>query len=100
MKFINVFLVLWIIFVLLDPDQDYESGSRDPIESGSTGPQHCREQSLIIHERTWGGMRTQTGSMRPQRGSDQLTSRTIPSLKYTPQSATRTGDSINCVLKI
>jgi hypothetical protein len=45
MKFINVFLFLWVIFVLLDPGPDCESGygSRDPIESGSnpdTDPQH------------------------------------------------------------
>ncbi len=35
----NFFLCLWVIFALLDPDPDCESGfgygSRDPIESGS-----------------------------------------------------------------
>jgi hypothetical protein len=39
MKFINFFLCLWVIFALLGPDPDCESGSgygsRDPIESGS-----------------------------------------------------------------
>jgi hypothetical protein len=37
-KFINFFLCLWVIFALLDPDPDRETGSgpRDPIESGST----------------------------------------------------------------
>jgi hypothetical protein len=39
MKFINFFLRLWVIFALLEPDPDCESGSgygsRDPIESGS-----------------------------------------------------------------
>jgi hypothetical protein len=37
MKFFNFFLCLWVIFALLDPDSDWESGygSRDPIESGS-----------------------------------------------------------------
>jgi hypothetical protein len=29
------FLLLWVIFALLDPDPDSESGSTDPIESGS-----------------------------------------------------------------
>ncbi len=29
------FLLLWVIFGLLDPDPDSESGSADPIESGS-----------------------------------------------------------------
>ncbi len=33
MKFFNFFLLLWVIFALLDPDS--ESGSTDPIESGS-----------------------------------------------------------------
>jgi hypothetical protein len=46
MKFINFFLYLWVIFALLDPDPDCESGSgyasKDPIESGSNpDPQHC-----------------------------------------------------------
>jgi hypothetical protein len=35
MKFLNFFLLLWVIFALLDPDPDSESGSTDPIESGS-----------------------------------------------------------------
>ncbi len=37
MKFINFFLVLWVIFALLDPYPDCESGygSRNTIESGS-----------------------------------------------------------------
>jgi hypothetical protein len=44
MKFINFFL-LWVIFALLDPDSDCESGygSKDPTESGSNpdpDPQH------------------------------------------------------------
>jgi hypothetical protein len=30
-----VFLLLWVIFALLDPDPDSQSGSTDPIESGS-----------------------------------------------------------------
>jgi hypothetical protein len=35
--FTNFFLLLWVIFALLDPDPDSESGSgsTDPIESGS-----------------------------------------------------------------
>jgi hypothetical protein len=28
-------LLLWVIFALLDPDLDSETGSTDPIESGS-----------------------------------------------------------------
>jgi hypothetical protein len=48
MKFINIFL--WVIFDLLDPDPDCESGpgSSDTIEKGSNpdlDPKHC---SLVI----------------------------------------------------
>jgi hypothetical protein len=35
MNFSKKFLLLWIIFALLDPDSEYGSGSTDPIESGS-----------------------------------------------------------------
>jgi hypothetical protein len=35
MKFFNFFLLLWVIFALLDPDSESGSGSTDPIESGS-----------------------------------------------------------------
>jgi hypothetical protein len=37
MKFLNFFLLLWVIFALLDPDPDSKcgSGSTDLIESGS-----------------------------------------------------------------
>jgi hypothetical protein len=37
MKFLNFFLLLWVILALLDPDPDseYGSGSTDLIESGS-----------------------------------------------------------------
>jgi hypothetical protein len=39
MKFLNFFLLLWVVIALLDtdPDSEYgsESGSTDPIESGS-----------------------------------------------------------------
>jgi hypothetical protein len=34
-KFLNFFLFLWVIFTILDPDRDSESGSTDLIESGS-----------------------------------------------------------------
>jgi hypothetical protein len=34
-SFTNYCLLLWVIFVLLDPDPDSESGSTDPIEYGS-----------------------------------------------------------------
>jgi hypothetical protein len=41
MKFLNFFLLLWVIFALLDPDPDSEygsgTGSTDLIESGSNG---------------------------------------------------------------
>jgi hypothetical protein len=33
-KFINFFLFLYVIFVLLDPGSEFGSGSRDPFESG------------------------------------------------------------------
>jgi hypothetical protein len=35
MNFYKFFLLLWVIFSLLDPDSKSESGSTDPIESGS-----------------------------------------------------------------
>ncbi len=35
MKVLHFFLLLWVIFALLDPDPNSESGSTDPIESGS-----------------------------------------------------------------
>ncbi len=35
MKFLKFFLLLWVIFALLDPDPDSESGSTDLIQSGS-----------------------------------------------------------------
>jgi hypothetical protein len=35
MKFLNFFLILWVIFTLLDLDPDSEFGSTDLIESGS-----------------------------------------------------------------
>jgi hypothetical protein len=54
MKFLNFFLlVLWVIFVLLDPDPDSEygseSGSTDTIESGSNSdpdPQPCKNGDI------------------------------------------------------
>jgi hypothetical protein len=47
MNFYNFFLLLWVIFVLLDPDPDSESGSGStgPIESGSN-PNPCK-----LHEK-------------------------------------------------
>ncbi len=48
MKFLKIFILLWVIFALLDPDPDSEygsgSGSTDTIESGSNSdpdPQPC-----------------------------------------------------------
>jgi hypothetical protein len=44
MKLIHFFLILFVNFVLLDPDPDSESGSTNPIESGSNmdpDPQLC-----------------------------------------------------------
>ncbi len=35
MNFSKFFLLLWLIFALLDPDPDAESGDTDPIESGA-----------------------------------------------------------------
>jgi hypothetical protein len=47
MKFLNFFLLLWVIFAPLDPDLDseYGSGSIDLIESGSNpdpDPKPCK----------------------------------------------------------
>ncbi len=58
-KFTNFFLLLWVIFALLDPDPDSEygsgSGSTDPIEYGSntdpvpdTDPQPCVEIKVCL----------------------------------------------------
>ncbi len=54
--FTNFFLLLWVIFALLDPDPDSESGSgsKDPIESGSNpdpDPQPCKK--LTDPEHCW-----------------------------------------------
>ncbi len=51
MKFLNFFLLLWVIFALLDPNSG--SGSTDPIESGSNSdpdpqPNHCLYSALIL----------------------------------------------------
>ncbi len=35
MKFLIFYLLLWVIFALMDPDPVYGSGSTDMIESGS-----------------------------------------------------------------
>jgi hypothetical protein len=45
---------LWVIFALLVPDLDFESGSiyTDPIEFGSSpnpDPRHCRKPNLLFH---------------------------------------------------
>jgi hypothetical protein len=48
MKFCNFFLLLWVIFALLDPDSESGSGFTDPIESGSNwdpDPQPCLKAS-------------------------------------------------------
>jgi hypothetical protein len=51
-KFLNFFLFLWVIFALLDPDPDFESGSvygfEDLIESGS-GSRHFFLWIRIVH---------------------------------------------------
>jgi hypothetical protein len=46
MNFYKFFLLLWVIFALLDPDPNSGSGSTDLIESGSNpepDPQPCRQ---------------------------------------------------------
>ncbi len=71
MKFLIFFLLLWVIFALLGPDPDSESGygSTDLIESGSNpDPEHCcldlePEQrsgkslrvdlSVVLYPRSW-----------------------------------------------
>jgi hypothetical protein len=43
-------LLLCVIFALLDPDPDFESGSTDPIESGSnpvSDPQPCLKRIIL-----------------------------------------------------
>jgi hypothetical protein len=43
-------LLLCVIFALLDPDPDFESGSTDPIESGShsvADPQPCLKRIIL-----------------------------------------------------
>jgi hypothetical protein len=53
-KFLNFFLFLWVIFALLDPGPDSESGPTDLIESGSESgsnpdldPKHCYPEEKI-----------------------------------------------------
>jgi hypothetical protein len=51
--FTNFFLLLWVIFALLDPDPDSESGSTDPTESGSGSAILVQNSSyLVIHGNT------------------------------------------------
>jgi hypothetical protein len=50
MNFYKKYLLLWVIFVLLDPDPDSGSGSTDPIESGS-GSATLDPSIHIIEER-------------------------------------------------
>jgi hypothetical protein len=49
MKFLNFFLLLWVIFALLDPDPDseYGFGSTDLIESGSITDPNPKPLSLM-----------------------------------------------------
>jgi hypothetical protein len=50
MNFYNFFLLLWVIFALLVPDPDSESGSTDPIEFGSNpDPQPCLKLSCFYN---------------------------------------------------
>jgi hypothetical protein len=52
MNFYKFFLLLWVIFALLDPDPDSESGSTDPIESGSNpdpDPEPCFFDCLFFN---------------------------------------------------
>jgi hypothetical protein len=46
MKFINFFLFFWVIFVLLEKDQECGSGSKDPTESGSNRIQNTGRKLL------------------------------------------------------
>ncbi len=53
--FTNFFLLLWVIFALLDPGPDSESGSTGPIESGSNpdpDPKPCYTWWNGIHKKT------------------------------------------------
>jgi hypothetical protein len=47
MKFLYIFLLLWVIFTLLDPDAKSESGygSTDLIDSGSNS--ESRSETLV-----------------------------------------------------
>jgi hypothetical protein len=55
MNFKKKFLLLWVIFALLDPVPDPESGSTGPIESGSNpdpDPKPWKKHNLF-RERTY-----------------------------------------------
>jgi len=52
-KFLNFFILLWVIFALLasDPDSEYESGSTDLIKSESNpDPKPCKKSKTSL----WG----------------------------------------------
>ncbi len=48
MNFYKFFLLLWVIFALLDPDPDSQSGSTDPIESGSNPAPDPQPYSVLM----------------------------------------------------
>ncbi len=75
MKFLDFFLLFWVLFALLDPDLDYEYGSRstDLIESGSnTGPEpYPHPQPCLVHENTSLSI-LRFNYLSSQRGKDRL----------------------------
>jgi hypothetical protein len=77
MNFYKFFPLLWVIFALLDPDPDSESGSTDPIVSGSNpDPQPCRQveqtsapaspaTTLAVKARAADGRKRPAGAITP-----------------------------------
>jgi hypothetical protein len=57
MNFYKFFLLLWVIFGLLDPDPDSESGSTGPIEYGSNPDPDPKPWCKVGGGEVWGHKR-------------------------------------------
>ncbi len=95
-KIYNFFQFLWVMFALLDPGPDCESGSgygfRGTIESGSNpapDPQHCQNVSEKEFQSTWAKIMRNSlvaTSTSTSRSSSSVSSFTLLSSSYQDNS--------------